>query len=185
MEPTDTIYVIDASLSMGRGYSDFRPNKLTAVVNLVSKAGIRKIQVRRDRVGIVVFYGLAFPVLPPTDDPEALMRSLSLITNTGEGSALGDAIIEAAKLLRGSHRAKEIIVLTDGDLNMGAPLELAVLFSWNTGSRLCIITIGQKEKIKVARNLEVLAKSRLLEWRHAESVKEALTILFECSGVHT
>ena len=183
MDPSDTIYVIDASLSMGKGYADFRPNKLAAVVSLISKVAMLKIQVKKDRVGIVVFYGLAFPVLPPTENAEAVMRSLSLIMKTGEGSALGDAIIEAAKLLRGSHRRKEIIVLSDGDLNMGAPLELAILFAVNTGSNLCIITIGQREKIKISTQLAILTKSKLIEWRHVENVREALANLFECSGV--
>lgn len=183
VNPSDTIYVIDASLSMGKGYADFRPNKLAAVVRLISQVAMRKIHVRKDRVGLVVFYGLAFPVLPPTENTEAVMRSLSLITKTGEGSALGDAIIEAAKLLRGSHRRKEIVVLTDGDLNMGAPLELAIVFAVNTGNNLCIITIGQREKIKISSQLATLAKSKLIEWRHADNVREAIASLFECSGV--
>lgn len=183
MELTDTIYVIDASLSMRKAHADFRPNKLLAIVNLVSKAAARKIQELKGRVGLVAFYGIAFPILPPTDRLEAVMRSLSLITRTDEGSAIGDAIIEAAKLLRGSHRRKEIIVLTDGDLNMGAPLELAVAFAHNTGCWTCIITMGQKDRIKIAQELNLLAKTGMIEWRHVEDMKGALATLFQCSGV--
>lgn len=183
MEPADTVYVIDASLSMGKGYADFRPSKLVAIISLVSKVAARKIELKRDRVGIVAFYGLAFPILPPTGNVEAVMRSLSLLTRTGEGSAPGDAIIEAVKLLRGTHRKKEIILLTDGDLNMGAPLELATVFAVNSGVKPCIITIGQRDKIRIAGTLTLLSKASLIEWRHAETNKEALNSLFECSGV--
>ncbi len=66
---------------------------------------------------------------------------------------------------------------------MGAPLELAILFAVNTGSNLCIITIGQREKIKISTQLAILTKSKLIEWRHVENVREALASLFECSGV--
>lgn len=183
MNPSDTVYVIDTSLSMGRAYYDFVPNKLAGVVNLVSKAAARKIQVARSRVGLVVFYGQAYPLLPPTDDPAAVMRALSVIKETREGSALGDAVIEAAKLLRGSHRRREIIVLTDGDLNMGAPFELSVIYASGTGARLCFITMGQRDRVKVAAQLAVYSKSSVLEWRHAETMRDAMEALFDCSGV--
>lgn len=179
----DLVYVIDASLSMGKGVADFRPSKLAAVIESVANDASFKIRMLQARVGIVAFFGVAFPILPLTGNLELVMKSLSLIEQTGEGSAPGDAIIEAAKLLRGSIRNKTIILITDGDLNMGAPIELAALYAHNNGITTCIITIGgSKDRIKIYNQLDFLSRVGLLKWMHATSKVEMIHALERCLG---
>lgn len=183
-EPYDIIYVIDASLSMGKGVGDFRPSKLAAVIESVANDAAYRIKSLQARVGLVAFFGLAFPILPLTEDLELIIKSLSLLENTGEGSAPGDAIIEATKLLRGSIREKFVILITDGDLNMGAPIELAVLYAFNSNVKTCIITIGgSKDRIKIRNQLDFLSTAGFLEWIHATSKGEMVNALKKCVGI--
>ncbi len=179
----DIVYVIDASLSMGKGVGDLRPSKLKAVVETVANDASYRIKNLRARVGLVAFFGLAFPILPLTGKLEHVIRSLSLLESTGEGSAPGDALIEATKLLRGSIRKKLIILITDGDLNMGAPIELAALYAYNNDVRTCIITIGSsKDRVKIKNQLDFLSSSGMLEWFHAASKGEMIRALKKCPG---
>jgi len=179
----DVVYVIDASLSMGKGVGDFRPSKLKAVVETVANDASYRVKSLQARVGLVAFYGLAFPILPLTGNLELVIRSLSLLENTGEGSAPGDALIEAAKLLRGSIRKKSIILITDGDLNMGAPIELAALYAYNNNVETCIITIGgSKDRVKIRNQLDFLSSAGIIHWVHAPSRGEMIRTLKQCLG---
>ena len=179
----DIVYVIDASLSMGKGTADFRPNKLQSVVEIIAHDAQSRIRSRNSRIGLVAFYGLAIPVLPLTGDISKVLRSLSLISETGEGSAPGDAIIEAAKMLRNSIREKWIVVITDGDLNMGAPLELSIIYSSNNNINNCVITIGgDRDRIGIRKQLDLLVAAGLVKWYHAEIKKDAIKYLKICIG---
>ncbi len=179
----DIIYIIDASLSMGKGVADFRPNKLSTIVEIVANDAMTRLKKSKTRVGLVAFYGLAIPILPPTNDISMFTRSLALLNMTGEGSAPGDAIIEATKLLRNSVRKKGVIIITDGDLNMGAPLELAVIFAVNNNVETCVITIGgSRERIAIRRQLDLLSSAHLINWIHAETRSETVRALRTCFG---
>ena len=183
LNPKDVVYVIDVSLSMGKSVSDYRPNKLIAVLQLISTVIERRISRNKDRIGLVVFFSQAVPLLPVTNDLTAIMRSLAIINKTYEGSAIGDAIFEAAKLLQDSVREKEIIVVTDGDYNAGAPLELAAIYANNMKTKLIVITIGLKDKMKITNTLEFLSSNNLLTWIHTDKRSETLRALLTTAGL--
>jgi len=179
--PADVVFVIDSSLSMGRQYSDFRPSKLKASAEVVARASRLAMEKHGDRVGVVVFNANVIPLLYPTSDYRKLVRTLAAVGHVGEGSALGDAVIEAVKMLRGAlHRDKLIVAISDGELNVGAPLSLATLYAANSEASLCIVVIGRRGRISIERDLEALESRGLLSWGVAENLQKAEAVTLSC-----
>jgi len=179
--PADVVFVLDSSLSMGRQYSDFRPNKLKASAEVVARVARLAMEKRGDRVGVIVFNAHVIPLLHPTNNFEVLVRTLAAVGHVGEGSAPGDAVIEAVKMLRGTlHREKLVVAITDGELNVGAPLSLAALYAANSGARLCIVVIGRRGRISIERDLEALEARGLLSWGVAETLQRAEAVTLSC-----
>jgi len=179
--PADVVFVLDSSLSMGKQYSDFRPNKLRASAEVAARVARRTMEMYGDRVGIVVFNAHVIPLLSPTSDFEKLVKTLAVVGHVGEGSALGDAVIEAVRMLRGAiHREKLVIAITDGELNVGAPLSLASLYAANSGARICIVIIGRRGRISIESDLEALEAKGLLSWGAAETLQKAEAVTVSC-----
>ncbi len=115
----DIIIALDVSTSMEA--LDFEPvNRLEAA----KKVAIEFVNSRKfDRIGIVLFSGLAFTQVPLTSDKQTAVRLLSLAT-TGmtsvDGTAIGSAIVTACNRLKDSEaKEKVIILITDGANNIG------------------------------------------------------------------
>ena len=101
-----------------------------------------------DRIGLVVFSGVPYLASPLTLNHEWLAQNLQRmhIGTIGDlGTAIGDAIVVAAKRLKSVPHAKSrvIILLTDGDNNKGEiePLPAAQLAS-AVGCKIYTIGIG-------------------------------------------
>lgn len=116
---TDIIMALDVSTSMEA--LDFEPvNRLEAA----KKVAIDFVNSRKfDRIGIVLFSGLAFTQVPLTNDKQTAVRLLSFAT-TGmtsvDGTAIGSAIVTACNRLKDSEaKGKVIILITDGANNIG------------------------------------------------------------------
>ncbi|MBN1621826.1 MAG: VWA domain-containing protein [Endomicrobiales bacterium] len=115
----DIMLILDTSSSMGA--LDFNPdNRLTAA----KKVAADFIKGRSyDRIGIVVFAGLAYTQCPLTIDHEALLDFLDQIEigmTQIDATAIGSAIATAAARLKNSTgKSKVIILLTDGRNNFG------------------------------------------------------------------
>jgi len=77
------------------------------------------------RIGLVAFSAAAFPLGPLSDDRDAARDALSRLPEPNGGTAIGDALAEAAHLLPpGGRRA--IVLVTDGVNNAGSdPLAVA------------------------------------------------------------
>ena len=179
----DLMFVVDSSISMGKSYSDFRPSKLAAGLDLIGK--IARLRILQGwRVGLIIYFAFIVPLLPPTHDYQRLVSTLSKLGYVGEGSAMGDAIIEAVRILRAlpSQRRKKIVVLSDGESNIGSPVELAALYARNTGIPVCIVVIGRRERVPLARILDWMGEAGIGEWRSVETVAEAERVLAECTG---
>jgi len=117
-EGIDILLILDISESMLA--EDFKPaNRLQA-----AKAVIREFLSRRksDRIGLIVFAGESFTLCPLTLDYQAL-RALLRDLEVGfikDGTAIGDALANAANRLRDSKaKSKIAILLTDGENNAG------------------------------------------------------------------
>jgi Ca-activated chloride channel homolog len=91
------------------------------------------------RIGLVAFSAAAFPLGPLTDDRAAARDALGRLPGPNGGTAIGDALGAAARMLpRDGRRA--IVLVTDGVNNAGSdPLEVAAAI----GARgISIFTVG-------------------------------------------
>lgn len=92
-----------------------------------AKDTLKKFVAKRnsDRIGVVIFAGESFTLVPPTLDYPLLLEQVSRITTAGDakikdGTAIGVALANAAGRLRDSTaKSRVIIFLTDGENNSG------------------------------------------------------------------
>jgi len=111
---TDVVLVLDVSESMLA--RDVAPNRLEAAKQVAGKV-IRGLN--GHRVALVVAAQAAYQVIPLTLDRSFAQRALATLS-TGtlpkEGSALSDALVVSAEILREAHGRQHglIVVLSDG-----------------------------------------------------------------------
>lgn len=176
---TDTVILLDVSLSMGKGYGDLRPSKLDASKEALLLLASRLLENPSNRIGIVVFFGKSLPVLPLTNDKAKLVKTVYRINFTEEGSAPGDGIVDSVKMLRRARegRRKGIVLITDGDINLGIPLEAALLYASNAGVRMYTITVGEKPKTEeiYRKGMEAYGWT----YKHASSRGQLLSAILE------
>lgn len=106
-----------------------------------------------DRIGFVMFSGEPLTLSPPTLDYGLVLRSLrdASIGVLKDGTAIGDGLALAINHLRNSKaKSKVIILLTDGDNNLGqidpgTAGELAAGY----GIRAYTIAIGREGRVKM------------------------------------
>lgn len=152
-EGIDVVLLLDISLSMLA--EDFPPNRLEVLRQLssdfISRAGSH-------RVGIIIFASDAFVQVPLTTDHKVLRELLGAVSvhaiNQGlsGGTAIGDALLVTADLLESSRiegRDQALILITDGESNMGSDPLVAAQFVEHLGVRLYSIGIGGEEPIEV------------------------------------
>ncbi|MBU2589543.1 MAG: VWA domain-containing protein [Nanoarchaeota archaeon] len=133
----DIVLAIDASSSMLA--EDYSPNRLEATKsallmfldNLPGKIN----------VGLVSFSGASFIRAMPTDDIAKIRKAvLDLEIEIVGGTDLGSAIITSANLLYGHPWPKVIVLLTDGQSNIGIPPQDALEYIQE--QRMIIHTVG-------------------------------------------
>jgi Ca-activated chloride channel family protein len=91
------------------------------------------------RIGIVAFSSAAFPLGPLTDDRDAARDALGRLPEPNGGTAIGDALTTAARLLPAGGR-RAIVLVTDGVNNIGSdPTEVAAALG---AQGITIFTIG-------------------------------------------
>lgn len=115
----DIMLVLDTSSSMKA--IDFKPSDRLEAAKKVAREFVAGR--RYDRIGIVVFSGLAYTQCPLTVDHEAVLNFLDG-TRIGmtevDGTAVGSAVATAANRLKiSTGKSKVMILLTDGRNNQG------------------------------------------------------------------
>ncbi|MCX7674945.1 MAG: VWA domain-containing protein [Bdellovibrionaceae bacterium] len=121
VEGIDILITLDISDSML--IEDMKPlNRLEAakevVMNFVNARS-------NDRIGVVIFAGEAFTLIPPTLDYELVKQRVSELTTAKDarikdGTALGVALAASAGRLKNSKaKSRVLIFLTDGENNSG------------------------------------------------------------------
>ena len=96
------------------------------------------------RLGIVAFASGAGVVQPLTDDKDAVRDAIGRIPPPNGGTAIGDALITAGRLLPQSGR-RAIVLITDGVNNLGAdPLQVAPQIGQN-GVEIDTVGIGTND----------------------------------------
>jgi len=134
-EEGTVILSMDVSGSMRA--TDIKPSRMEAVKE-AARIFITK-RPRNVRIGIVAFSSAAVPLGPLTDDRDAAREALSRLPAPNGGTAIGDALALAARLLpSGGKRA--IVLVTDGVNNAGSdPLEVASTIG---AQGITIFTVG-------------------------------------------
>lgn len=121
IEGIDIVIALDVSDSML--IEDMKPsNRLES-----AKETIRKFIEKRssDRIGLLVFAGEAFTLVPPTLDYQLLLSRIETIKTARDakikdGTAIGVAIASAAGRLKDSQAKTRIMIfMTDGENNSG------------------------------------------------------------------
>ena len=138
----DILLCLDTSESMQA--RDLKPNRLEAA-KAVSQAFVKSRP--NDRVGLVVYGGIALTQCPLTSDHETIQLLLDRLvlgmTKKG-GTAIGNAIVACVNRLKElPGESKVVILLTDGQSNVGEidPLRAATLAK-EYGIRIYSIGVG-------------------------------------------
>ena len=118
----DILLLVDVSPSMAA--EDFSTSSKTMNRLAAAKLVIEKFVEKRsaDRIGMVAFAALPFPISPLTLDHGWLIEQMKRLEHgeLGDGTGIGTALASAINRLRDSKaRSKIIILLTDGMSNVG------------------------------------------------------------------
>lgn len=143
-EGTDIVMAIDISASMLS--RDLQPDRLEA-----AKKVARDFVAKResDNIGLVIFAGEGFTLLPMTTHQATLLNTIHEISINmldADGTAIGDGIATAINRIKdGKAKSKSIILLTDGTNNSGvvAPLTAAEI-AQKEGIRIYTIGLGTR-----------------------------------------
>ena len=139
-EGIDVMIVLDISGSMES--KDFHPSRLDAAKLQAAKF----VSARpNDRIGLIEFASHAFLACPITIDHDALKNVISQasVGTLSDGTAIGLGLGSAVNHLQGSSSSKIVILMTDGENNMGSidPM-VAAEMAKNSGIR--VFTIGME-----------------------------------------
>lgn len=144
----DVVIALDVSDSMRA--EDLKPNRMEA-----AKQALREfIDTREnDRVGIVIFAGMPFTQSPLTFDYKILDHFIKNIStdsiNQGTygagGTAVGDAVLAGLNRLKDdSEREKIIVLISDGDANVGVDPIIAAQKAKEENVKIYTIGIGKE-----------------------------------------
>ncbi len=121
VEGIDIMIVLDISDSML--IEDMKPlNRIEAAKDTIRRFVKSRVS---DRIGLIIFAGEAFTMVPLTLDYELILKRVDEITTAQEkhikdGTALGVALANAANRLKDSvAKSKVMIFATDGESNSG------------------------------------------------------------------
>ncbi|MBS1985143.1 MAG: VWA domain-containing protein [Bdellovibrionales bacterium] len=148
VDAVDMIICFDLSKSMDA--VDFYPNRHELAVTTINSFIDKRTD---DRIGLVLFSGEAYLAVPITHDHDILKNAIETSSNRylSDGTAIGQALAVAANHLRDSKaKSKVIVLVTDGDNNMGSvdpvtAAELAKAF----GVKIYTIGLGKKGRVRL------------------------------------
>lgn len=141
-EQASIMLVMDVSRSMLA--TDLEPDRMAAA----KQAAVDFVDALPDqmRVGLVSFSDLAFLIQPLTEDHTAVKESLGSL-ETQAGTAMGDGLALAlnqieSRRLSGENAPASILVLSDGETNLGLPPVLAAEASREAEVTIYSIGVG-------------------------------------------
>ena len=151
-EGIDIVLCMDVSGSMLE--EDFLPNRLEAAKEVA--ANFVKSRAT-DRIGVVIFSGESFTLVPLTTDKEVLLQQINGIQKglLEDGTAIGDGLgISVARLKAAATKSKVVILLTDGDDQGGriSPVE-ARMMAKSYGVRVYTIGVGAESSETLMRSI--------------------------------
>src|SRR5574344_792070 len=140
-EGTDIVVALDVSTSMLA--KDFNPDRFDAAKDVAAQFIMGR---ETDNIGMVIFAGESFTLVPMTTDKAVLMNYIQDVKMgmLEDGTAIGDGIATAINRIKnGKARSKSILLLTDGSNNTGvvAPLTAAEI-AQKYGIKIYTIGVG-------------------------------------------
>ncbi|MDD2487080.1 MAG: VWA domain-containing protein [Candidatus Gracilibacteria bacterium] len=145
----DIIFTLDISKSMVA--EDMKPNRIEAAKNVINEF-ISKL--KDDRIGMTIFAGKPFISIPLTFDYDTVSEIVKGINTDSinqnipglSGTAIGDALIQSCdsltKIGSDEKRSKVIILITDGEANLGINPELAAKYASEKKIKIYSVGIG-------------------------------------------
>jgi Ca-activated chloride channel family protein len=155
----DILMVMDVSASMN--IEDLAEQSRLEVAKHTMREFIKGRQ--NDRIGFVIFSGEAVTLSPPTLDYGVVLQNVGEI-RTGalkDGTAIGDGLALAVGRLRESQaKSKVIILLTDGDNNVGQvdPATAGDLAD-GYGIKVYTIAVGREGRVKLPIRTQIAGQT--------------------------
>ncbi len=152
LEGLDIVIVLDISDSML--IEDMKPfNRLESAKETIANFIKQRLS---DRIGIVIFAGEAFALVPPTLDYQLILERVSQITTAAsahikDGTAIGVGMASGAARLKDSQaKSRVMIFLTDGENNSGTiDPETGLEVAKGYGIKIYTIGIGRSGPTKI------------------------------------
>lgn len=151
------ILVLDVSKSM-KAY-DIKPNRISSAKKVFDEFISKR---PNDQIGLVLFSGKSFTLVPLTSDHIALKKQLKSVhtnTITIDGTAIGEALLTAAHRLLRSNNVKKntdpgiIVLATDGVNNRGIhPLTASEVLATKKIKCYTIGVGGEKAVVRLEKN---------------------------------
>ncbi|MBN2101503.1 MAG: VWA domain-containing protein [Candidatus Aenigmarchaeota archaeon] len=133
----DFVMAIDASGSMAS--NDYDPNRLEAA-KLAAKIFVDNAP-KDSEIGIMSFSGITFLKQFPSNNFERVKASIDDIkVEYVGGTAIGSVIIDASTVLTTGNKARRILLLTDGQNNVGPDVKDAIDYA--NDKHIIIDTVG-------------------------------------------
>ncbi len=176
-EGVDIVFALDVSKSMLA--EDIAPNRLEKSKQIISKV-IENLG--SDRIGVIVYAGSAYPLLPITTD-HASAKMFLQNANPDMVSSQGTAINEALDLAKTYYNNddqtnKFLIILSDGEDHEAQTVSLAETLT-ESGVKVFTVGVGTEsgQPIPIRKNGRMTYKKDrkgevVITQRHAEVLKE-------------
>jgi len=178
----DIVLAIDCSGSMQA--ADFRPNRLEVAKKVVNEFIAGR---KHDRIGMVVFAGVAFTQCPLTLDYgilEQFVSRLRIGTVETDGTAIGPAIAAALNRLRDSKaKSRVIVLLTDGAENvedLKVNYHQAAQLAQALGVKIYTVGVGRDDEVPVEVDDPIFGKH--YRYFRAELNEEGLQEIADLTG---
>ncbi len=138
-EVTDRVFIIAIDSSGSMLATDYNPNRFEAA----KEAGINFVDIlpQGTEIGLVSFSGSSLINAVPTIDKVTITNEIKAmdISLIG-GTAIGDVMITSGNLLLNNKKSKTLVLLTDGQSNVGASIDEGV--NYLNGNNIVVDTIG-------------------------------------------
>jgi Ca-activated chloride channel family protein len=172
LEGLDIVIVLDVSDSML--IEDMKPsNRLESAKETIANFVKQRMS---DRIGIVIFAGEAFTLVPPTLDYQLILDRISQITTAAsarikDGTAIGVGMASGAARLKDSQaKSRVMIFMTDGENNSGTiDPETGLEVAKGYGIKIYTIGIGRSGPTKIPVYSQDLFGNKVKRYQPFES----------------
>lgn len=172
LEGLDIVLVLDVSDSML--IEDMKPhNRLESAKQTIANFVKQRAS---DRIGIVIFAGEAFTLVPPTLDYQLILDRVSQITTAAsarikDGTAIGVGMASGAARLKDSQaKSRVMIFMTDGENNSGTiDPETGLEIAKGYGIKIYTIGIGRSGPTKIPVYTQDLFGNKVKRYQPFES----------------